>query len=85
MQVDLFSISNELQAIEMIRSQITSLNDFEIIETDFCEIEKSRRFYTIKTNDFDISFPTIAEVLYFIELASREGWEKAYHKINFFE
>ncbi|MBQ0140145.1 MAG: hypothetical protein KBT36_12700 [Kurthia sp.] len=45
MQVDLFSISNELQAIEMIRSQITSLNDFEIIETDFCEIEKSRRFY----------------------------------------
>lgn len=78
MAYDLFDYQRQQQAIENIQRSIADLHKFEVIETIFCTIEKSTRFYVVKTIDFDIAFQSISDVLDFIECASKDGWEHAY-------
>lgn len=74
-QLDLFGVLFELSAIEKIREGIGELKDFETIETCLCTIEKSRRFYVVKTNEFDKSFFSADELMEFIERGSTNGWD----------
>lgn len=74
-QLDLFGVLFELNEIDKIRAGIEKLKEFETIETCLCTIEKARRFYVVKTNDFDKTFFSSEELIEFVERGSTNGWD----------
>ena len=73
-QMDLFNVLFEIKAIDKIRDNIDNMKVFDTLQTALCIIEKTDRFWVVKTLDFEESFQDKDECLKFIERGSSCGW-----------
>lgn len=77
-QMDLFNMLLEVKSIDKIRDQIDRMAIFDTIETQLCTVEKTNRFWVVKTSDFEQTFQDKKECLEFIERGSVCGWDFVY-------